>query len=67
MALWDLHHVRHIDDSGFIDRLYGDNRGRGQVHVHDPEKEAEKAAEQKRIVETVKACGHLDGEHCECD
>ncbi|MCZ6814877.1 MAG: hypothetical protein O7F14_12580, partial [Alphaproteobacteria bacterium] len=23
MELWDLHHVRQIDDSGFIDRLYG--------------------------------------------
>ena len=23
MALWDLHHIRHLDDSGFVDRLYG--------------------------------------------
>jgi ABC-type nitrate/sulfonate/bicarbonate transport system substrate-binding protein len=23
MELWDLHHVRQIDDSGFIDKLYG--------------------------------------------
>jgi ABC-type nitrate/sulfonate/bicarbonate transport system substrate-binding protein len=23
MALWDLHHVRRLDDSGFIDNLYG--------------------------------------------
>ncbi len=23
MELWDLHHLRQIDDSGFIDRLYG--------------------------------------------
>ena len=22
MALWDFHHLRHIDDSGFIDNLY---------------------------------------------
>jgi hypothetical protein len=22
MALWDFHFLRHIDDSGFIDRLY---------------------------------------------
>ncbi len=67
MALWDLHQIRHIDDTGFIDRLYGENRGRGHAHTHDPEKIAERAAEQKRIIETVKACGHLEGEHCECD
>jgi hypothetical protein len=23
MALWDLHYLRQIDDSGFIDGLYG--------------------------------------------
>jgi ABC-type nitrate/sulfonate/bicarbonate transport system substrate-binding protein len=23
MALWDLHHVRQIDDSGFVEELYG--------------------------------------------
>ena len=26
LALWDMHIVRKIDDSGFIDRLYGSNR-----------------------------------------
>ena len=24
MALWDLHYLRELDDSGFIDRLYGE-------------------------------------------
>lgn len=67
MALWDLHHVRHIDDTGFIDRLYGANRGRAEAARPDPEKQAEKAAEQKRIVEAVKVCGHLEHEHCECE
>ena len=28
MALWDLHHVRHLDDSGFIDKLYGTKKTR---------------------------------------
>jgi hypothetical protein len=23
IALWDLHYLRELDDSGFIDRLYG--------------------------------------------
>jgi ABC-type nitrate/sulfonate/bicarbonate transport system substrate-binding protein len=27
MELWDFHHVREIADSGFIDKLYGSNRG----------------------------------------
>ena len=67
MALWDLHHARHIDDTGFTDRLYGANRGRNETHAHDPEKIAEKIAEQKRILEAVKVCGHMEHEHCECD
>jgi ABC-type nitrate/sulfonate/bicarbonate transport system substrate-binding protein len=28
MALWDLHHVRRLDDSGFIDNLYGNKEAR---------------------------------------
>jgi ABC-type nitrate/sulfonate/bicarbonate transport system substrate-binding protein len=27
LELWDMHHVRRIDDSGFIDKLYADSRG----------------------------------------
>ena len=23
MALWDLHHLRRLDDMGFVDALYG--------------------------------------------
>jgi ABC-type nitrate/sulfonate/bicarbonate transport system substrate-binding protein len=67
MALWDLHHVRRIDDSGFIDQLYGSNSGRDRTHAHDPDYATEKAAEQHRIIDAVKACGHLESEHCECD
>jgi hypothetical protein len=26
MELWDLHHLRRLDDAGFIDRLYGNQR-----------------------------------------
>src|SRR5256885_13882492 len=29
MALWDLHHIRRIDDMGFVDSLYG----RRNVHA----------------------------------
>jgi hypothetical protein len=24
LAMWDLHHLRELDDSGYIDRLYAD-------------------------------------------
>jgi len=27
LELWDMHHVRRIDDSGFIDNLYASSRG----------------------------------------
>ena len=27
LALWDMHHVRKIDDTGFIDKLYAGSRG----------------------------------------
>ena len=26
MELWDFHHVRKIDDTGFHDKLYGSNK-----------------------------------------
>jgi ABC-type nitrate/sulfonate/bicarbonate transport system substrate-binding protein len=32
MELWDLHHLRRLDDAGFIDNLYGTNRGDGHLH-----------------------------------
>jgi len=28
MELWDLHHIRRLDDAGFIDGLYGNSAGR---------------------------------------
>ena len=28
LSLWDLHYVRRIDDSGFIDKLYGNRNAR---------------------------------------
>lgn len=28
LSLWDLHHIRRIDDSGFIDALYGNRNAR---------------------------------------
>jgi ABC-type nitrate/sulfonate/bicarbonate transport system substrate-binding protein len=34
MALWDLHHLRRLDDMGFADRLYG-HRNTAAHHHHE--------------------------------
>ena len=66
MELWDMHHVRRIDDSGFIDRLYGRNAPRKA----DPD--APSAAEtrhkvEQQVIREMKACGHPEGEDCGCE
>src|SRR5207342_422178 len=41
MELWDLHHLRRLDDMGFMDKLYGrrnaasHDRAHGRSHDHD--------------------------------
>jgi hypothetical protein len=37
MALWDLHHLRRLDDTGFMDGLYGRRNAPppGHEHAHD--------------------------------
>jgi ABC-type nitrate/sulfonate/bicarbonate transport system substrate-binding protein len=35
MELWDLHHIRRLDDSGFVDNLYGTRKAPAQNHGHD--------------------------------
>jgi ABC-type nitrate/sulfonate/bicarbonate transport system substrate-binding protein len=39
MELWDLHHIRRLDDMGFVDALYGQRRGAddggGATYGHD--------------------------------
>ena len=67
MELWDLHHLRRLDDRGFVDKLYGrrnaTSRDRGHDHRHDhghghahvaPSKEFE-----KRVTASA-AVGSLD-------
>jgi hypothetical protein len=43
MELWDLHHIRRLDDTGFIDALYGQAAGRKPA---DPERIAELKKQQ---------------------
>src|SRR5262249_10779429 len=35
MQLWDLHHIRRLDDSGFVDALYGNRRRGDDAAEHD--------------------------------
>ena len=65
LTLWDLDQIRHIDDSGFVDGLY--RSGRNEPTTIDPEEAKDKAAERNRIIEAVKACGHLASVDCGCD
>jgi ABC-type nitrate/sulfonate/bicarbonate transport system substrate-binding protein len=63
MELWDLHHIRRLDDTGFIDGLYGKAGGRKPA---DPERIAELKKQQADADDAIKACGHLESEACEC-
>jgi ABC-type nitrate/sulfonate/bicarbonate transport system substrate-binding protein len=69
MELWDLHHIRHLDDSGFVDGLYGTGKGDARTadNQNDPEFRREQDATQAKVIAAVKVCGHLESEHCDCD
>jgi len=68
MELWDLHHIRQIDDTGFVNDLYGSRlsdvlAARDQK---DPEYQREQQRKQAQVIAAVKACGHLQSEDCGC-
>jgi ABC-type nitrate/sulfonate/bicarbonate transport system substrate-binding protein len=69
MALWDLHHIRQLDDSGYVDELYGRQRedARKAKERKDPEFAREQERQQAKVIAAVKACGHLESEHCGCE
>jgi ABC-type nitrate/sulfonate/bicarbonate transport system substrate-binding protein len=69
MELWDLHHIRHLDDIGFIDALYGAGKRdpRAAKDHQDPEFRREQEQKQAKVIAAVKACGHLQSEHCDCE
>jgi ABC-type nitrate/sulfonate/bicarbonate transport system substrate-binding protein len=66
MALWDMHHVRQLDDSGFIDGLYSNTHDKHAKDRKDPEFRREQERKQAEVIAAVKACGHLEGENCGC-
>jgi hypothetical protein len=69
MELWDLHHIRHLDDCGFVASVYGSGErdARAAREQQDPEFRREQEARQARVIAAVKACGHPLGEICDCE
>jgi ABC-type nitrate/sulfonate/bicarbonate transport system substrate-binding protein len=68
MELWDLHHIRHLDDIGFVRGLYGGDKADAAAKDRsDPEFQREQAKKQEQVIRVVKACGHLEGEDCGCE
>src|SRR5260370_954667 len=59
MALWDLHHIRRLDDTGFIDELYG----KAARRPANPERIAELKKQQADANHTIKASAHPDTAH----
>lgn len=62
MELWDLHHLRRIEDSGFVAQLY-------RAHASgtaDPERDAEQARKEALSIAAVKSCGHFEFNICGC-
>jgi ABC-type nitrate/sulfonate/bicarbonate transport system substrate-binding protein len=69
MELWDLHHIRHLDDSGFVSALYagGKRDARAAKEQQDPEFRRDQEQKQAKVIAAVKACGHPLGEVCDCE
>jgi ABC-type nitrate/sulfonate/bicarbonate transport system substrate-binding protein len=69
IELWDLHHIRRIDDSGFVSALYSDQKARDEraaKDLQDPDFRREQEQKQAEVLSTLKACGHLASEACDC-
>ena len=66
LELWDTHHIRRIDDSGFVDSLYGNAPRASHVDERDMDYKRDMAKKQAEVVAAVKACGHAVGMDCGC-
>jgi ABC-type nitrate/sulfonate/bicarbonate transport system substrate-binding protein len=67
MELWDMHHVRRIDDSGFTASLYRERDTAALSAKQDPEYRREQEQKRDAAIAAVKACGHPFGEDCGCE
>jgi hypothetical protein len=67
MELWDTHHIRRIDDSGFIAGLYENTTAHPDVkHALDPDFQKDQRKKQEAVLAAVKACGHPLDMACGC-
>ena len=69
MELWDLHHLRRLDDMGFVDGLYGRrNMAAGMVHDHHEHGQAHdeisKEMEAKATTTDAMVSFECDNEDC---
>jgi hypothetical protein len=53
MELWDLHHLRRIDDSGFIKELYGAQNA--DPRANDREYQRELAKKKEDAISSIRA------------
>jgi len=70
MALWDLHHIRRIDDMGFVEQLNGKPGTHGHKHDHDHDHKHDpdaQAAKQKEFEAKVTASGAAVSTDCDHD
>jgi hypothetical protein len=64
MALWDLHHLRRLDDMGFVDNLYRRSNASPAGHEHHGH---EHAAVSKELADKVTAAGAAVSLECDDD
>jgi hypothetical protein len=69
MELWDLHHLRRLDDMGFVDGLYGRPNmtpaPHGHAHSHDHSHVAPASDIAAKITSTA-AVGHPGCDDDDC-
>jgi hypothetical protein len=67
LQLWDLEHLRHIADSGFVRGLYEANSSAAEKQGFiDPDFVHEQDRRKAEMIAAVKACGHLRTDNCCC-
>ena len=65
MELWDMHHIRRIDDMGFIKQLYGTSTPNS--YAEDTDYKNEQAKKKEEVIAAIKACGHPMKAACGCN
>jgi ABC-type nitrate/sulfonate/bicarbonate transport system substrate-binding protein len=67
MELWDLHHIRHLDDMGFVSGLYGTRHSAdiGQRHADQHDHDHGHAQSSKEFEAKVTASGAVGSIDCD--